>query len=373
MKYKDFGKTGKNVSVLGFGAMRLPMIKDQVDQEQTNAMIQKAIDSGINYFDTGSFYCNGQSEKALGIAVKNLDRSKIYLSTKYPETDATAEELRQKFEKSLKEMNQEYIDFYHFWGIDWKRYTEKLQYAPLKEALKLKDEGLIKHLSFSFHSDNPDDLIKLVDTGQFETVLCQYNLLDRSNEKGIAYAAEKGMGVAIMGPVGGGRLAGPSKIFNNMLGNKKFVSTPELAMRFVFNNPNITMTLSGMSTMEQLLGNIKIANMDVYLNEADNQLLEQAMQENKKLADLYCTGCKYCLPCPQKVNIPLVFELFNYYNVYDIPEAAISGYRDLTEGREWLEGKNASFCIECGVCEGKCPQRINIIDNLKKAHALLSK
>lgn len=269
-------------------------------------------------------------------------------------------------------MNQEYIDFYHFWGISWKYFSETLsaKNGPLGEVLKIKEEGLIKHLSFSFHSD-PSNIFKLVDTGYFETMLCQYNLLDRANEKGIKYAKSKGLGVAIMGPVGGGRLGNPSKVFGTMLGENKRVSTAELALRFVLANPNVTMALSGMSTMQQLEKNLKAAGNDSILSDEESKKVVIALEENRKLADLYCTGCKYCLPCLQKVEIPLIFELVNYKKVYNLQSAAKNGYLELTEGRPWISGKNAEACIECGECEDKCPQKIKIMDQLKEAHELL--
>jgi predicted aldo/keto reductase-like oxidoreductase len=371
MRFAPFGNTGVNVSALGFGAMRLPMKKGHVVEELSFDMIRRAYAAGINYFDTGSIYCNGESEKTLGAAVKGMDRSKIYLSTKYPADKPSYDELMQKFESSLRIMDESYIDFYHLWGIGLKSFREQLEPGPLRAALRLKDEGLIKHLSFSFHSD-PSDLIPLIDTGYFETVLCQYNLLDRRNEAGMRHAASKGVGVAIMGPIGGGRLGGPSRVFREMLG-KTPVSTPELALRFVLANPSVTMALSGMSTMQQLEENLKTASSPVLLDDAEKVRVEVALQENQKLADLYCTGCKYCLPCPHDVNIPYVFELVNYHRVFDIPGAALSGYRELTEGVPWLQGKNASFCETCGECESKCPQKIEIVEKLKEAHALLSR
>jgi hypothetical protein len=374
MRYKPFGKTGTKVSVLGMGCMRLPMKGNDVNKDEAIAIIQRAIELGVNIFDTGDYYCNHQSEPTLGEAVKGYDRSKIYLSTKYPPQAPTGDDLRARFEESLKKMNQEYIDFYHFWGICWKFYTEGIvcKNGPLAAAMKLKEQGLIRHISFSFHSD-PPEMIQLVDTENFETVLCQYNLLDRSNENGIAHAAKKGLGVAIMGPVGGGRLGGPSRTLQTILGRHNRVSTPEIALRFVLANPNVTLAFSGVSSLLQLEENVATASRETYLDDKERPVFERAMEENKKFADLYCTGCNYCMPCPQKVLIPNIFELINYHRVYQLTEAAYQGYLEMTEGREWINGKNAQFCIECGECEKKCPQHIAIIQRLKEAHQFLSK
>lgn len=374
MRYKPFGKTGTTVSVLGMGCMRLPMKGNDVNTDEAIAIIQRAIELGVNIFDTGDYYCNHQSEPTLGEAVKGYDRSKIYLSTKYPPQAPTGDDLRARFEESLKKMNQEYIDFYHFWGIGWKFYTEGIacKNGPLEAVMKLKEQGLVRHISFSFHSD-PPEMIQLVDTGNFETVLCQYNLLDRSNENGIAHAAKKGLGVAIMGPVGGGRLGGPSRTLQTILGSHNRVSTPEIALRYVLANPNVTLAFSGVSSLQQLEENVATASRETYLDEKERPVFEHAMEENKKYADLYCTGCNYCMPCPQKVLIPNIFELINYHRVYQLTEAAYQGYLEITEGREWINGKNAQSCIECGECEKKCPQHIAIMQRLKEAHQFLSK
>jgi predicted aldo/keto reductase-like oxidoreductase len=372
MRYRPFGKTGVEVSALGFGCMRLPMKDGHVVTDEAVANICRGIELGINYLDTGKWYCAEESEKTLGLAVKGLDRSKLYLSTKYAMEHATAADLRAKFETSLKLMDQEYIDFYHLWGISWGGFTEKLSIkgGPLEEALKLKDEGLIKHLSFSFHS-KAEEMKQLVDTGYFESVLCQYNLLDRSNEDSIAYAAEKGLGVAIMGPVGGGRLGEQSEAFGTSLGESARVSTAELALRFVLANRNVTIALSGMTTMQHVEENCVTASRDSYLSEEEKALVARSMEENKKLADLYCTACNYCQPCPQEVNIPRIFELMIYEKVYGISETARKGYDDLVNGRGWPKGKVVDACVECGECEEKCPQHIKIMEQLKQADALL--
>jgi predicted aldo/keto reductase-like oxidoreductase len=213
MQYRAFGRTGVLTSVLGFGAMRLPMRdKDHVDRDRAVPLMLRAYELGINYFDRGKFYCGGDSEGALGEALKHMDRSRVQISTKYAQETPTADDLRQKFETSLRQLGTDYVDFYHLWGISWQAFTEELSIpgGPVEGLIRLKQEGLVRHLSFSFHS-KPSDIPRLVDTGLFETMLCQYNLLDRSNAEGIAYAATKGLGVAIMGPLGGGRLGGPSK------------------------------------------------------------------------------------------------------------------------------------------------------------------
>lgn len=373
MQYRYVGRTGARVSTLGFGCMRFPMKGDHVDRNLAIPMLQHAYQLGVNYFDTGKFYCSQESEQTLGEALTGMDRSKVHVSTKYAFEKPTAADLREKFELSLKWLQVDYVDFYHLWGLSWERFQTSMAVkgGPLDAFLKLKEEGLVRHLSTSFHS-KPEELKQLVDTGYFETILCQYNLLDRSNEEAIAYAASKGVGVVAMGPVGGGRLGGPSEKISGALAGPARVSTPELALRFVLSNPNVSIALSGMSTIAQVEENVETASRETYLSEQDRARVTQAMSENKKLAQLYCTACNYCLPCPQDVNIPRVFELMNYDRVYGMKEYAQQAYRELVaHSQRGGQGKDATHCVACGACEEKCPQKLTIVEQLKATHAAL--
>src|SRR5690606_24345515 len=199
-----------------------------------------------------------------------------------------------------------------------KSYEEKINVpdGPLAAALKAKEEGLIKHLSFSFH-DEPDNMIKLIDTGYFESVLCQYNLLDRANEAAIAHAQAKGLGVVIMGPVGGGRLGAPSEAIEKLLPGKRF-SSAEIALRFVLTNPNVSCALSGMLSLHRVDGTAAVASDDSPLRPDEVERLNLAMEENQNMAELYCTGCNYCMPRPFRVNIPLNFQIMNCLRFYGL-------------------------------------------------------
>lgn len=352
--------------------MRLPKTEDgqRYDHDKGVEVIRRALEMGVNYVDTAPYYCEKESEIIVGKAIKGW-RDKIYVSTKNPVEDASGDNWRKRLESSLEKLDVDYIDFYHMWGIKWETYTDKINvpHGPLEAALKAKEEGLIRHLSFSFHGD-PGDLFKLIDTGHFETMTVQYNLLDRSNEEAIAYAHQKGMGIVIMGPVGGGRLGYPSDEIRGLVQNA--ASTPELALRFVFANPYISSAISGMGSLEMVEENVQAASRNVQLSEEEKEQLIRSLEEKKKLADLYCTGCNYCLPCPQQVDIPRNFSLVNYYRVYDLKDYAKKTYQDFGSG--FLKDKyDASHCVECGLCESKCPQHLPIIRQLKEAHALLGK
>jgi len=373
MQYRKFGNTGVEISALGFGAMRLPQKKvgdkEVFDHEAGEQLIRKAIDMGVNYIDTAPYYCDKESEIIVGKAIKDR-RNDIYLSTKNPIESDSGDDFTKRLETSLGKLKTDYIDFYHFWGISWKTYQEKINVknGPLEAAYRAKEEGLIRHISFSFHDDAPN-MFKLIDTGHFETVLCQYNLLDRSNEEAIAYAVEKGLGTVIMGPVGGGRLGAPSDVIAKMM-KEKASSTAEAALRFVLSNENVTCALSGMGSFQMLEENFKVASNDQKLSDNEIAVINAAMEENKKLADLYCTGCNYCMPCPAEVNIPECFKLMNYHRVYNLTEYSKEAYAQIGE-TPWVKGKRADACIECGQCESKCPQKIRIISQLRETHLAL--
>ena len=225
-------------------------------------------------------------------------------------------------------------------------------------------------MSFSFHGE-VEDLKKIINDGHFETMLIQYNILNRENEEAIALASEKGMGVAVMGPVAGGRLARPSKVISDMLPQGVSTSS-ELALRFVLANPNVTLALSGMENIEMVEENVAVASRPEPLSTEEHENIKKTTEELKKLADLYCTNCGYCLPCPQEVNIPAVFQLMNYYRVYDLKDYAREVYRKMeNEERFAPQGKTAAVCIECGECLDKCPQNIEIIKQLKEAEKAL--
>lgn len=373
MQCRPFGNTGATVSLLAFGAMRLPYReadgKNRLDIDAGAALIRGAVDLGVNYVDTAPYYCDGESEIAVGRALKGI-RKDVFLSTKNPIEDASGDHFRARLEQSLKKLDTDYIDFYYMWGINRALFEKSIDVAdgPLEAAAKAKAEGLIRHICFSFH-DQPENMVWLVDRGCFEAVLCQYNLLDRRNEQAIAHAAEKGLGVAIMGPVGGGRLGEPSPVIRSMLGGRS-KSTAETALRFVFANPNVSCALSGMGSREMVEENVRTASNETPLSPEELGRIRASLEQNKKLADLYCTGCRYCMPCPSGVDIPRNFELMNYHRVYGLTDYARAEYAAL--GKEGgPQGKKASACVGCGACEKKCPQKLPIRGQLRETARIL--
>ena len=374
MEYRSFGKMGIKLSRLGFGAMRLPMQGDNVDEELSIRLMHRSFELGVNYIDTAYMYNNYQSEIVVGKAVNSWGKGKIYISTKNPKSGESGSVWRVCLEEQLKKLNRDCIDIYHMHGINWKQYEENISKpeGPLDAARKAQEEGLIHHFSFSFH-DKPESLIKLVDTGAYESVTVQYNLLDRSNEQAIAYAHQQGLGVVVMGPVAGGRLAAPSEPIQKLIpGGVK--STAEAALRFVLSNPNVDVAISGMHSLAMVEENIVVANRTDILSPEEVKRIREMMEENKQLADLYCTECNYCMPCPQEVNIPVNFRYMNYYRVYGLKDTARDLYHKIGSSETWwVKGKNAAACIECGECELKCPQKIPIMAQLKETDKTLGK
>ncbi|MBN2089499.1 aldo/keto reductase [candidate division KSB1 bacterium] len=376
MKYRQFGKTNIKLSVLGFGAMRLPEIKIGekmvADEEKSIELIRYAIDSGINYIDSAYFYHQGRSENIVGQAIKDGYRDRVYISTKIPTGEIQQPDDFERFlDEQLKRLNIETIDFYHFHYLNQKLFEEKIQKMHLIErAERAKVEGKIRHIAFSFH-DKPEVLKMIIDSGWFESMLVQYNMIDRSNEAMIQHAAEKGMGITIMGPIGGGRLGEPSPAIKELIPERK-LSSAEIALKFVFANPNVDCTLSGMNSIQMVKQNILTASENNRLTEQEIERINTLVQEYQSLANLYCTGCNYCMPCPQQVNIPLNFRLMNYYRVYQIPEYAQKEYGMIGKV-QWLPGKTADYCIACGECEPKCPQHIPIINQLQEVVRVLGK
>nr|MDD6336259.1 aldo/keto reductase [bacterium] len=372
MQYRHFGKTGFDISALGFGSMRLPSYENAAgntvfDHDKGIEVIHRAFERGVNYIDTAPGYCNRESEIIVGKALKGW-RDKVMVSTKYPVDQGTAAELRGDLENSLKKLDVDKIDFYHMWGIGWDDYEQKLiPGGALEEARRAKEEGLIGHISFSFH-DKPENMMRLADTGWFDSVLCQYNLLDRANEKAISYASEKGLGVVIMGPVAGGRLGAPSDKISGMIPGKR-VSSAETALRFVLSHPGVGCALSGMSTIDMVEENAATCSLETPLSIEERANVMASLEENKRLAQLYCTGCNYCQPCPAGINIPYIFEAMNYHRIYQLTEYAKGMYGKLGEGSK--KGPNFLACLDCGLCESKCPQKLEIRRQLRETHQVL--
>ena len=370
MEYRDFGNTGVKVSKLGFGAMRLPGAEKDgkwlIDEDRSIDLLTEGFKAGINYVDTAFPYCHEQSEIVVGKAVNGWE-GEVYVSSKSPIWQLEKSgDYRKYLEISLKKLDRDHIDFYHFHNLTEYFYEEKvIKHNAIEEAHKAKEEGLIRHISFSFH-DYPEFMIRLVNTGIFETVLCQYNFLDATNDEAIAYAAGKGVGVAVMGPVAGGRVLG---LKTEAFKESKDIDLASLALRFVFSNKDISIALSGMEDLDMLRDNIKAAESSGELSQKEMEFIKM-VQGNIKVKDMIpCNECDYCGDCPNDIPISRIFKYYNYYNLTGLEGPAKWQY-DLI-GR-YDNNSKADQCSECGQCEEACPQNIKIMERLKEIHKSLS-
>ena len=379
MQYRTLGtRTGLKVSALGYGAMRLPMTADEqtIDRELSLPMIRRAFEGGVNYIDSAVGYCNEDSQRVCGEALEDWfgdhGRDSIVVSTKNPFYDkADTKTWWQNLEDSLRRMRVETIDVYHHHFLGGKAFDESVDGPDglYKQMEKARDQGLIRFIAFSFH-DTAEELMRVINTDKFDSMTVQYNLIDTKNEDAIALAHEKGMGVVIMGPVAGGRLSATAGPMGENL-PKHSATTPELALRFVLANANVSVALSGMTRMSDVEENLVTASREEPLSVEESRETEAAMERLKTLADIYCTGCRYCEPCPQGVRIADVFAHLIIHEVYGAKDRARDGYKFL-QGQNKKSGKKlAEGCVECGECLEKCPQKIPIIEQLKKARELL--
>ena len=366
MQYATLGNTGLRVSRLGFGAMRLPMDGDRVNRDLAIPMIHRAFEGGVNYIDTAVGYCNQDSQRAVGEALKGW-RDRVVVSTKNPYYGEDEKEWWTNLEDSLERLNVNCIDVYNTHGVRKQRFEEAVLPRINKWMLKAKMQGLIRHVCTSFHDTN-ETLRQVVDSGVYESITLQYNMLDRQLEDGIAHAREKGVGVVVMGPVGGGRLGEPSEELSRLVPG--IARIPELALRFVLANPNVTVALSGMSAVAHVEENLAVASDGRTLDEEDLRIIHAQIDRLKKMADAYCTGCDYCQPCPQGVQISRVFRVYNQARVYGFHDYARRQYARWAQNPKEGE-KLADACAACGDCLDKCPQKIPIPDQLKEAHEAL--
>jgi predicted aldo/keto reductase-like oxidoreductase len=376
MQYRRLGKLDWKVSVLGFGAMRLPLADKEtgkVDEPEAIRMMRYAIDHGVNYVDTAYPYHQGKGEAIVGNALKDGYREKVKVTTKMPVwLVEKAEDFDHYLNEQLERLQMEKLDFYFFHGLTGERWSKVRDLGVLRWAEKTMAGGRFDHLGFSFH-DNFDAFKQIVDAyDNWTSAQVQYNYMDVDNQAGrhgVEYAAGKGLAVVVMEPIRGGQLANPRGPVAEVWKRSATKRTPAAwALSWVWNQPEISVVLSGMSTMEQVVQNVALAGKarPGMLNPEELKLIGRAREAYKELAPIPCTGCRYCMPCSSGVEIPDIFEMYNEAMIYEDPREA-----------RWLYGRlkeeqRANACIQCGECAETCPQKIDIPGWLEKVHPFLA-
>jgi len=378
MLYRKFGKTNEMVSILGFGCMRLPLLpggdSSRIDEEYATKLIRFSIDQGVNYVDTAYPYhgkgmgSGGQSEPFLGRVLKDGYRKKVKIATKLPSWLINNRTDMDKYlDEQLKRLETDTIDFYLVHALNdklWRKVKDLGITEFLDQAIR---DGRIKHAGFSYH-EKEEYFKNIVDSYDWSFCQIQYNYMDeefQAGRKGLDYAAQKGLGITIMEPLRGGKLAeNLPAVVQTVFDRAELKRTPaEWALRWVWNHPEVSLLLSGMNSMEQVVENIKVASNAVEnsFTDKENGIIEQAKKIFMQRIKVNCTACGYCMPCPEGVNIPECFKLYNNYYMFGREEA----YNFFLPPQQ-----RASNCIECNQCETLCPQSIMISQELKNVKAV---
>jgi predicted aldo/keto reductase-like oxidoreductase len=384
MIYKEFGKTGLQVSALGFGCMRFPVIGKNnraIDEEQTTRMVHEAIDKGVNYFDTAypyhaeNFSKSGESEPFLGRALKNGYREKVYLATKLPcWLVESREDMDRILDEQLERLDVDCIDFYLLHALNRVTWPKMLDLGVLNFLDKALESGKIRFAGFSFH-DELDLFKQIMDGYNWSFTQILYNYFDehfQAGVEGLQYATERGLGVIAMEPLRGGALVNglPQEAREILREVRPQRSEVAWALKWLWKQPEVTVVLSGRSHLDHLKENLELSEGAAGIKGAtgaseaawtlqESEAISKVNQVIRKLQKVNCTACSYCLPCPHGVNIPRNFALVNDHHMLNDPAAKARYYSLLGEK------ERASACVECGECLEKCPQQIAIPDELQ--------
>jgi predicted aldo/keto reductase-like oxidoreductase len=373
MLYRKMPKSEDELSILGFGCMRLPVKDGKIDEERATRQVRHAIDHGVNYIDTAWPYHMGESEPFLGQALSDGYREKIKLATKLPSwTLQNSGDMDQVLNAQLKKLKTDHIDYYLVHGLVGTLWDKMEELNVLDFLEKARQDGRIINAGFSFHGSF-EDFKRIVDAYPWEFCLIQYNFLDQKNQagtEGLKYAASKALGVIVMEPLRGGKLANPVPPEVQEIWDEAPVKrTPaEWAFRWIWDHPEVTVVLSGMNEEAHIEENLRIAG-EAYpnsLSDTELQLIGKVEQKYRKLMKTGCTGCRYCSPCPSGVDIAGCFEIYdNFYLTGNEKEAKLQ-YAAKPGGiiRGNVTGY-ASQCLDCGQCIEKCPQHLDIPTLLK--------
>jgi predicted aldo/keto reductase-like oxidoreductase len=375
MMYRTFGRTGWRVSALGLGCMRLPTFgsPEEVDEPESIRLIRHAIDGGVNYVDSGYGYHGGRSEVVLGKALADGCRERVKLVTKMPTwLVKEAGDFDRFLNEQLARLHTDHLDLYLLHALDKDRWPVMRDLGVIEWAEKAMASGRFERFGFSFH-DEYEVFREIVDAWDGWTAcMVQYNYMYaevQAGTRGVRYAAAKGLAVAAMEPVYGGNLASPPAPVRRVMDDGPVQRTPvDWALQWVWNQPEVSVVLSGMSTLAQVDENLASADRSSpgTLSADEVRLLEEVAAVFKGLQPIPCTRCDYCMPCPSGVNIPRNLGLYNTAVMYDRFGEVRRWYADVKPA------ERASACTDCSQCEEKCPQKIAISDWMPRIDRALS-
>jgi predicted aldo/keto reductase-like oxidoreductase len=360
VKYRALGKTGLEVSALGLGCMRLP----EHDPETAAQVVDTAIKAGINYFETTRGYINGRCQHLVAGGLKGRSRGLIVSGKAGIDDETTADGYRREIELQMEILGVDYLEFFQ---VGWFR-LGKLEALRKKggalEALdRAREEGIVGHIGFTGH-DKPENFTKVVETGLFDSLTIPYNMVDRSYAPTIKRAGELGVGVIAMCPVAGGMLASPAPQLQELIPGGA-TTTAAAALQFILGNPDVSCAASGMETPAMVKENVATVEGFEGMSEEDRARTERVLDEFAALGEKFCTGCGYCMDCPNGVDIPRNFRMYNLGRVYGLMEWAKQQYAEMDAG------KRAEACVECGECEAKCPNTLRIVEQLGEVREAL--
>lgn len=372
MIYREFAKLNIKTSLLGFGCMRFPTKADgTINEVEATEMIDYAIKAGVNYIDTAYPYHNGESEPLLGRALAKYPRSSYYLATKLPLWQVkTKEDVVTIFNDQLKRLNTDYIDFYLLHAMSDERFELVKRLGIIEICERLKKEGKIKYLGFSFH-DSYETFEKILTYHNWDFCQIQFNYMDtqiQAGLKGYKLAASLGIPMIVMEPVKGGLLAKLPAEISQVLPKTLSTTDASYALRYVAQFDNVKVILSGMSSLDQVKDNLNTFNNYHPLDKTEQKAIEEVVKQLNLRIKNGCTGCRYCMPCPKGVNIPRIFANWNEFGIYNQKNTYLKRVKQQLTDETFINN-----CIKCGKCEKACPQHIEIRQNFAQIQAELKK
>ncbi|HBA48154.1 MAG TPA: aldo/keto reductase [Lachnospiraceae bacterium] len=369
MEKRKLEKLGIETSLLGFGCMRFPVTAEgKIDEPEAERMMDKAIAAGVNYIDTAYPYHNGDSEPFVGRVLKKYGRHSFYLATKLPCWKVSKkEDAEQIFEEQLTRLQTDYIDFYLMHALGGDSFRKMVELGVVEVLERLKAEGRIKYLGFSFH-DSYEAFEEILCYRDWDFCQIQLNYMDAESQaglKGYRLTEERNVPLVIMEPVKGGSLAAFAEdITGKFRALDPEASAASYALRWVGSLPNVKVVLSGMSTMAQVEDNLKTFTNFRTLSDEERKTIDDIVALIRSRVQNGCTACRYCMPCPAGVDIPGNFRVWNTYHMYQNYNMVKNNWE-----KNLGDEKQAKNCIKCGKCEKACPQKLHIREDLEKVQA----